>query len=195
MTKKDLYDLIEKYKSYGVDPNSILGYKYDGPYDNSIRALINDLDNWNPVVAANKAKQIEKLIRLHGDKALNTFPGLVKDNHAIFFPDGKIPEDALEDYVADKHDPSEWVTLDDIIEAGVTPEDFPEAKAEFAKEILKAHCPVGKVFDTNGKFTGRLTEDPFSTERIPKMVVRDYKLPGTVDNSNVAQALLDSGRF
>lgn len=141
--KKSLYDLLESYNKYGVDSKEILDNyltmdrdPVNGPASRQpTRSRIEDLDNWNPIIAKNKAAEIERLIRKIGDKRLNTYPGLVKNNLDVFFPDG-VPEDALDDYEEDEH--SVWYTpLDLVLESEVSPKDFAEGKKDIAEFILK----------------------------------------------------------
>ena len=138
MTEQDLYKLIDEYRKYGVNPESILGYEvYNDNYLRPIGARIEDLKHWNPVVAGNKAKEIAKLIRMYGDRALNTYPGLVKNNLDVFFPDGA-PEDALDDYEVDKYDTLNYVTLENLQDPdmGYSPEEFAAYREALANDIV-----------------------------------------------------------
>lgn len=141
MTEKDLYDLIDVYKRYGVNPNVILeqGTTWGDDF-RPIRECIADLKNWNPTVASNLAKRLERVIRLDGDRALNTYPDLIKNNLDVFFPDG-VPEDALDDYEVDKHNIYDYVTIDELQDpdSGYSPEEFTAYREALAKEILDEH--------------------------------------------------------
>lgn len=131
--KNGLYTLLETYGKYGVNAKDILD-NYLTMDSGPTRSRIEDLDNWNPIVAKNKAAEIERTIRRIGDKELNTYPGLIKNNLDVFFPGG-VPEDALDDYEEDKN--GVWYTpLDVVLESELSPEDFAEGKKELAELIL-----------------------------------------------------------
>ena len=85
---------------------------------------------------------IRQLMRV-GNKRLNTYPGLVKDNLKVFFPDEKsIPEDALDDYEEDKYG-MYYTTLSDLLEDAVEKDDWHSLNDMYSKMILddraKAH--------------------------------------------------------
>ena len=125
MTKEELYKLIDAYEKYGV------------AYDSTIRSKIADLDNWHPDVAANKGDEIAKLIRYKGDKFLNTYPNLVKDNISAFFDEGDTSvQDAVDDYIADRNHWS-YTTLQDILDSNISPEDFAAGKQDLADMIIQ----------------------------------------------------------
>ena len=137
MTKEELYKLIDTYEMYGVPAGLLIDYKYNGPYDNTIQSKIADLDNWHPDVAANKGDEIAKLIRYKGDKFLNTYPNLVKDNISAFFDEGDTSvQDAVDDYIADKKHWS-YTTLQDLLDSEVSPEDFAAGKQDLADMIIQ----------------------------------------------------------
>lgn len=79
-----------------------------------------------------------------GNRLLNTYPGLVKNNRDVFFPDGKIPEDALDDYEEDTHSDNYW-TLKDLKEMGIPPEEWKEWKQEIAEGILAEQRKINEM--------------------------------------------------
>ena len=104
--KKDAQDLLDDYSRYGVFV----------PVNGS---------ELSPVTIINR-----------GDRLLNTYPGLVKNNHDVFFPDGKVPSDALDDYEEDVHSDNFW-SLKDLKEMEVSPEDWKQWKQDLANQILE----------------------------------------------------------
>ena len=76
------------------------------------------------------------ILQLHGDKRLNTYNNLVKDNPDVFFPNEKeVPEDALDDYIAEPSSPF-YFSLGDLLDSDMTLDDLKELKDTNRKAIL-----------------------------------------------------------
>lgn len=84
------------------------------------------------------------LLRI-GNKRINTYPGLVKDNLKVFFPNEKsIPEDVLDDY---EEDPNGiyYMTLNDLLEDGLSSDDLRDFKEQYSKMILNDQIKANKA--------------------------------------------------
>ena len=87
------------------------------------------------------AKQLMNI----GNRRLNTYPNLVKENLKVFFPnEKKIPEDALDDY---EEDPNGiyYITLNDLLEEGSEKDDLSSLKDDYRKMILNDQIKANKA--------------------------------------------------
>lgn len=76
-------------------------------------------------------------LQIEGDKRLNTYKNLVKENPDVFFHgESSIPEDALDDYEEEAYG-NYYTTLEDLLDSDIPPEDAKELFADYAKCILE----------------------------------------------------------
>lgn len=159
----EIQKLIDRMKSFGIFP--------DEEHVKQLAELSGLKDNQKNEVTANELGGLKRRVKAYANRKLNTYPNLVKDNLAAFFPGGT-PEDALDDYEETKHDPY-YIDIDDLDD--FTMEDLDAVKKENAESILKDRLEHNRmVEERNKKYT---------------------RLDGTFDVSKAMGDIFGSGNF
>lgn len=116
-----------------------------------MQSIIDDFARYGASVT--NASDITSAIN-RGNRLLNTHSGLVKNNHGVFFPDGKIPSDALDDYEEDSNSENYW-TLEELKEMDVSPEEWKEWKQQLSENILTDKRKTNEMFKkSNERYRG-----------------------------------------
>lgn len=120
------------------------------------------------------------ILRLYGDRRLNTYKNLIKDNASLFFPNEEVPEDALDDYEVESSSPY-YISLEDLIDSDLDVNGVKELKDAYKEAILK-----DKRAELNSSMSKKEAQEILDgiSHTVPKDVM-------TKLNSNVVNTLID----
>lgn len=130
--------LAEHFKTYDVDVSDV------------IEELKKELDKLPTAekVSYNKSWLLRNL-RKNGNRKLNTYADLVKNNPDIFFAFEKsVPKDALDDYEENENS-MYYFDIDDMSDWSA--DDFRQIKEDYANAILNDHREANELAKQNDK--------------------------------------------